>query len=284
MATFFNQATLTYANGRVDSNIVSGELVEALSVTKTSNADSYRAGDEITYAVGIVNDSETASPVITITDDLGAFIFGNDRVYPLRYLEGSVILLINGVPAQAPAITDAEPLTVTGFTVPAGGNAVLIYTTEVTEFAPPDSTGVIENTVTLSGAGIGDDVTASASIPARGGAVLGITKDISPDRVTANSPITYTITVTNSGNEDAVATDDLTVTDVFDPVIRITSVTLNGEPLTEGTDYTYNEETGLFRTVQSRITVSAAAYTVDPVTGEYTVTPGRAVLVVNGIV
>lgn len=284
MATFFNQATLTYSNGSVDSNIVTGELIEALSVSKTPNADSYLAGEEIAYAVGIVNSSSSQSPTLTVTDDLGAYQFGGGTVYPLDYVEGSVRLLINGVPAPSPTVTDTEPLTVTGFNIPAGGNAVLIYSATVNGFASPEAGGTVTNTVTVIGAGVGSGLTASATLPSRGGPILGIVKDITPDRVTANSPITYTITVTNSGNEAADATDDIVVSDAFDPVLTITSVTLNGTPLTEGSDYTYNTATGLFTTARGLITVPAATYTVDETTGEYTVTPGRAVLTVNGTV
>ena len=36
MATFFNQATLLYNNTRTTSNIVQGEIVGVLTVTKTA--------------------------------------------------------------------------------------------------------------------------------------------------------------------------------------------------------------------------------------------------------
>jgi len=36
MATFFNQATLTYNNNVINSNITSGEIQEVLSITKTA--------------------------------------------------------------------------------------------------------------------------------------------------------------------------------------------------------------------------------------------------------
>ena len=48
MATFFNQATLTYNNNVTSSNIVSGELLEVLTATKTAVPDSYRPGDAVT--------------------------------------------------------------------------------------------------------------------------------------------------------------------------------------------------------------------------------------------
>ena len=39
MATFTNKATLTYNDGAVDSNTVTGELLEVLSLTKTAETE-----------------------------------------------------------------------------------------------------------------------------------------------------------------------------------------------------------------------------------------------------
>ncbi|MBQ7779142.1 MAG: hypothetical protein IJ404_01485 [Clostridia bacterium] len=283
MATFFNQATLTYSGGSASSNIVSGELVEAISAIKTATTETYRDGESITYVISLINDSDAPSSVLTVTDDLGAYTVGTQTVFPLVYRDGSAELFVDGVPT-AVTVVDTQPLTVTGITVPANGDAVLVYTASATEFAPPTADGTVVNTATVTGAGITTPITVTETVTAEGGALLGITKEISPSTVTPNAPLTYTITVTNSGNEEAVATDDLTVSDVFDPILDITSVTLNGVTLTEGTDYTYNETTGEFATVPGRITVPAATFDVDPVTGAYVITPGEAVLVVTGTV
>ncbi len=284
MATFFNQATLTYNNGSAASNIVTGELIEAITATKTSTTDTYREGDSVTYAVSLVNTANAPSSALTVTDDLGAYTFNTQTVYPLVYREGSASLFINGVPTADPTVTDTQPLTVTGITIPANGNALLVYTADVTGFASPNPDGTIENTATVTGAGITTPITATDTVSAAPGALLGITKEISPSTVTPNAPLTYTITVTNGGNAEADAAEDLTVRDTFDPILDITSVTLDGVALTENTDYTYNEATGEFATVPGRITVPAATFTVDPVTGEFITTSGEATLVVTGTV
>ena len=274
MATFFNQATLTYSGGSASSNIVSGELVEAISATKTATTDTYRDGESITYVIGLVNGSNTPSSALTVTDNLGAYSFETSTVYPLIYRDGSAQLFVDGVPSSAFAVTDTQPLTVTNIVIPANGSAVLVYTAEASEFAPPTVGGTVVNTATVTGAGITTPITVTETV----------TKEISPSTVTPNAPLTYTITIENSGNEDVAAEDDLTVSDTFDPILDITAVTLNGAPLTEGTDYTYNETTGQFATVPGRITVPAATFTVDPVTGAYVITPGEAVLTVTGTV
>ena len=75
----------------------------------------------------------------------------------------------------------------------------------------------------------------------------------------------------------------MAITDTFNPVLSNIAVTLNGAPLTEGTDYTYNTATGLFQTVAGKVTVPAAAFAADS-TGAWNVTPGVAVLKITGTV
>ena len=77
---------------------------------------------------------------------------------------------------------------------------------------------------------------------------------------------------------------DAAITDLFDPILTDLVVTFNGAAWTEGIQYTYDETTGLFTTVPSQITVPAATYSQDPVTGAYTMNPGIATLVVTGTI
>ena len=99
-----------------------------------------------------------------------------------------------------------------------------------------------------------------------------------------NDRVTYTFVIQNSGNEAVVATDNAVITDTFDPILTDLAVSFNGTAWTQGTQYNYNEATGLFATVPSQITVPAATYTQDPVTGAYTITPGVATLIVTGTI
>lgn len=281
MATFYNQATLTYRGGTVNSNIVSATLSEALSVSKTSALDTYRVGERMTYTVGIVNSSDTPVSTVTLTDDLGAYAFGTSTLYPLSYVSGSITLLIDGIPA-AVTVTDTQPLTVGGFSIPAQSSAVIVYNADVTAFAPPAPDGEIVNTVTVNS--LGAPVSATETVNAEAGALLTMIKEVEPDTVTGDGPLTYTLIVQNQGNTEAGAADDVVISDVFDPILTITEVTLNSAVLTEGVDYTYNSATGEFATVSGRVTVPAATYDRDPVTGAYTVIPGSAVLTVSGTV
>lgn len=284
MPAFYNQATLFYNNQSALSNIVQGQLVEVLAAAKTAVNTAYRPGETVTYAVSLVNSGTTAYTGLTVTDDLGAYPFGSGTATPLDYVPGSLRLFVDGVLQPAPAVTGTDPLTITGISVPAGGDAVLVYAATANAFAPPAAGGVITNTATVDGELLSAPITASAALPVDSTADLGIIKAIDPVNVVENQPFTYTFTIQNRGTQPATATDNVTVTDLFDPVLTIQSVTLNGVPLAEGTGYTYNDVTGAFSTVPGVITVPAATAQQDPTTGAWTVTPGTAVLTVTGII
>ena len=284
MAIFSNQATLTYNGGTTNSNIVYGELLEVLTATKTAVEGAYQPGELVTYVVTLRNTGTTALTGLTITDDLGGYPFGTGTVYPLTYEANSILVFVNGVPQTAPPVTAGPPLGITGITVPAGGDTVIIYQARVNSFASPDADGTIVNTVTITGGGLVSPVTATETISAEAAPALTITKSISPAQVVDNQQITYTFLIQNIGNVPVVATDNAVISDTFDPILSDLVVTFNGAPWTQGIQYNYNTATGLFTTVPSQITVPAATVTQDPVTGEYTVTPGTATLTVTGTV
>ena len=74
MATFTNQATLTYNGTTTASNIVTGEILEVLSAQKNAVVDAYTAGDDITYVVSILNTGQAPLTGLTLTDDLGVHL------------------------------------------------------------------------------------------------------------------------------------------------------------------------------------------------------------------
>ncbi|MBE6599675.1 MAG: hypothetical protein E7640_00500 [Ruminococcaceae bacterium] len=286
MATFQNRATLTYNNFVTNSNTVTGEIVEALSAAKNAVDATYASGEDITYVVSIVNSGTTPFTGLTVTDDLGRYTVGTGPVTatPLTFVDGSVALYVNGVLSTTPTVTGTDPLTFTGITVPAGGNAVLIYRARVNEFAPLGTDATIVNTATVTGNGLPSPVTAEATVTATAAPFLTITKALTPTVVRDNGQITYTFVIQNLGNTAAEIGDNVTVTDTFDPIIDITAVTLDGVTLTSPTDYTYDTTTGEFATVPGRITVPSATYTQDPTTGEFTTVPGTATLTVSGTI
>lgn len=283
MATFFNQATLSYSGGTVNSNITTGEILEVLSVTKTAVVGEYSQGSEVTYVINIVNSGNTAFTGLTVTDDLGAYEFNGTTLTPLEYVDGSVKYFINGDIQAAPPVTAGPPLAVSGITVPAGSVATIAYTAQANGFAPPAVGGTVENTATVSGGGI-TDITASETVTAQDEPRLDITKSLSPSTVTESGQLTYTFVIRNTGNAPADAADNVVITDAFNPALSGITVTYNGTTWTTPENYTYDETTGLFTTVPGQITVPAATFTQDPTTGVWVTTPGSVTVTVTGTI
>ena len=284
MPTFTNKATLSYNGKTTDSNTVTGNYTETLAITKNAVNGSYSDGSQITYVISLINSGVTPFTGLTITDTLGSYPFNTtETLYPLTYADGSLLYYVNGALQATPTVEETQPLTVSGITVPANGNALLIYQATVNEFAPLAADSTIVNTVTATGGGLTEPLTATETVESLDEPDLTITKALSPTQVVENGEITYTFVIQNNGNTAAVATDDLVLTDTFNPILTITSVTLNGAPLAEGSGYTYDETTGEFATVASVITVPAATYEQQP-DGSYEITPGFATLTVTGTI
>ena len=199
MAIFTNQAQLRYGNAVANSNVAVGEILEVLAATKTAVRKTYGQNDRVTYVVSIVNSGNTAMTGLTVADDLGAYAFGTDTLVPLTYVADTVRYYSNGILQTTPAVTAGPPLSVSGISVPAGGNVTIVYEAETNAFAPLLAESEITNTVTVSGGGI-TPVTAKETVIAESGPKLTITKSVSPVPVTENGTLTYTFLIQNTGN------------------------------------------------------------------------------------
>ncbi len=284
MATFTNQARLTYNNTVLTSNTVTGEIIDSISINKTATPSVYSSNGTVTYIINLINTGNEAIGGITLSDDLGSYTFDSSTLVPLSYKEDSLRYYVNGVLQPTPAVTSAGTLSISGLSVPVGGNAALVYSASPNEYAPLSLGSQINNTVTLTSAAVTDPVTASASIGAAGGAMLSIAKAISPQTVAENGRITYTFTVSNSGTEALTADDNATISDTFDPILKDITVTFNGASQAEGTYYTYNKASGEFATLPGQLTVPAATYTQDALSGQWTTQPGVSTLTVSGTI
>ena len=284
MATFQNQATLTYGGNVTTSNVVTGELQQAVSVAKYAVSDTYTQGEVLTYVISLVNSGTTPLTELTVTDNLGAYVLNGNDLVPLDYVADSLAYYVGGVLQPTPVIAATDPLVVTGITVPAGGNAFLVYQARVNEFASPAQGGSVTNTVTVTGTALPAPITASETVTSDSEAFLTIGKSLNPTTVSEGDRLTYTFVIQNFGNAPVVATDDAVVTDNFDPILSDLAVTFNGAVWAEGVQYTYDDTTGVFATIPANITVPAATYTQNPATGAWSVVPGVSTLVVVGTV
>ena len=283
MATFFNQATLSY-NGNVrSSNITSGEIISVLSATKSAVTATYSTNDDIVFIISIVNSGTSAFNGITVTDDLGGYTMPEKAVpvVPLTYVDGSVKYYVNGIAQAAPAITDTEPLTITGINIPAGGNATIIYAAETNSFAPLAEGSEITNTAEISGTGF-TAFSISETITPLSTADLTISKSLSPAAVEENGALTYTFLIQNFGSKAAEVSDNVIFADTFTPVLTALTVEYNDTVWTEDTNYTYDETTGEFTSADGQITVPAATYTQDTATGAWSIQPGVSTIKITG--
>ncbi len=283
MATFTNQATLSYNGNTVNSNTVTGNIVEVLAVTKTALTNTYSQNKEITYVISLTNSGALPLTGVTITDNLGLYDDAGTSRIPLDYITDSAVYFQNGVVQNTLVVTEVPTLTFSGITIPAGGNAIIIYKTRINGFAPLDAQNSITNVVSATATGITTPATDSETITSTSEPVLSITKLLTPVNITENGEITYTFTIQNTGNTPADASDNIEILDTFDPILSGIAVSVNGTAL-PATSYSYNESTGEFSTNPGVITVPAATFVQDPTTGIITTNPGVTIVTVTGTI
>jgi len=198
-------------------------------------------------------------------------------LYPLTFV-GPVLYYVNGVPNANIVPTQTTPtLILTIPSIPAFGNATLVYEVNVNQYAPLGVQDSIINRVAITEL-VG--ITATATIFTEDIPQLAITKSISPNPIIDNQTATYTFIIENYGN---TASTDVVLTDTFNPIISNVAVSADGTPLVLNTDYTYNGGTGLLTTIAGSLTVPAGTIAQDA-SGVVTVTPGAITVVVTGTV
>ena len=283
MATFYNQAKLTFDGKTLTSNQTEGEVVTRVTLTKTAVSSDYGPDENIVYAITLVNTDDTAKTNVTVADNLGIFKpAAGPEIVPLSYVGGSVLYYQNGILQSSPSVSAGPPLVISGITIPAGGNVIILYEVKANEYAPRGENATIKNSVEATGEGLCEELSDSTVISTRNEPMLSIAKAICPESVSCGDQVTYTFIIQNTGNTPVVATDNLVVSDLFNPVLTDIVASLNGTPLSEESQYAYTEQTAEFTTIGGAILVPAATFTRDSETGLISTAPGVAVLTVSG--
>ena len=220
-----NTATITAPAGVNDpmpasnTSAVSTSLsyVTDLSVTKTQSPTTYASGVPVTYTVTIANAGTAAADGARISDFLRSYAMGN-----YTNLVATFVSCTAGGGAQCPANSaflnysgvgayDNYLYSTTVPRLPANGSLTIIYTLLPTDTVAPCGTGNgdIQNFAFVSPpAGVTDSNSGNnassvallkPAAPACPPVNLSVIKTQSPSTYTSGVPVTYTVTVNNTG-------------------------------------------------------------------------------------
>ncbi len=290
MATIItNRATVNYRFGTTSasavSNVTSTVLNGFLDIEKSSLSEQYRIGQEVTYIVTLTNNGNSALNNVTVIDNLGTYTNNGNGFTPLTYI-GPARLFINGAfdSLLTPSVGTANVVFEID-SIPAGGNAQMIYLARVNGFANGEVGSAITNTATADGdcdcPCDSENVSDSHTITAEAFAELRIVKSVCPNPVICGGELRYVIDLYNYGNIPAT---DVILTDTFEPALADIAVTVNGEAIPES-DYIYIGGTLTLPSGEgSEITVPAANFVRNTVTGAIEVIPGHIQIIVTGTV
>lgn len=283
---FSNQASLLFRGTTINSNTVTGLVLDTLAVTKTAVNPRYTPGSDNVYVITIENSGAEEISGVTLTDNLGSFTDPESglTLVPLTYVDGTALISTGGaVPASITPEASVPALVFNNITVPADSNVTIYYTVRANEYAPLYAGSSITNRAELTGDSITAPLSDTATVEAEINPILSINKEASSAMVSEGDEMTFTFTLTNRGNINVDAADNLTFVDNLDPILSDIDVTFNGTPWTNGTEYTYDTATGEFRTNPNAVTVDAATYT-RAADGSVVTNAGESTLVITGTV
>lgn len=231
MATILNnQANITYdyvgsqSTIAAESNSVATTLLDEYSLTASKSPlnNSFRPGDIVTYVIQLDNNGRGDLFNLQITDNLGSA----SSIKPLSFL--NAILYVNNTPTEiSPVINPDNSVT---FSIPSPFNssssALLIYNVSVADSVSTNITNTADVTAN-GGSATGTPVTVTpsptATINIDNYAQLSVVKQGDKQTISSGETLTYTFTISNSGNEPA---NNVTLTDSLPQNFSISQVEL----------------------------------------------------------
>ena len=214
-----NTATVTQGTGATETNSpnnsatdtdTQGANIADLILTKTDGAASYTPGGDITYQLVVTNQGPSHASGFDLSDTLAAAILS----------PALTCTVSSGVGTCGTNATAGNAISFTGAALNAGSSLTLTVIATV----DPSATGDLVNTASVvlgGGATFTDPDTANNSAldtDTQGTQTidLAVTKDDAQTTYVAGTPISYTVTVTNSGPSTATG---FSITDTVPPSI-----------------------------------------------------------------
>ncbi|MDW8328439.1 MAG: right-handed parallel beta-helix repeat-containing protein [Candidatus Bipolaricaulota bacterium] len=185
-----------------DSENTTVTPVADLSVTKSDSPDPVNATQNITYTLTVTNNGPSPATNVVLTDTLPSsvtFVSVTPGTPTCAHSAGTVTCNLGSL-ANGGSATVTIVVTTTGASVPSVSNTVSVSAAEF-DPTPANNTATVSTTVN----------------PA---ADLSVTKSDTPDPVNVGDNLTYTITVTNNGPNNATG---ITVTDTLPATVTFVS-------------------------------------------------------------
>lgn len=174
-----------------------------LAITKSDNPDPVVAGRTLTYTLSVVNNGPSDAVSVVVTDSLPAGVTWVSTTPSVGSCSGTTNISCN----LGTMVRNATATITVVVTVDSATTGTLVNTTGVTSSTPdPDSSNNFDSEPTT--------INTSAD--------LEITKSDSPDPVSVNNPVAYTLIFTNHGPSDAL---NVVVTDTLPAGVTFVSAT-----------------------------------------------------------
>ena len=279
-----NTASLTFEYGSekgcATSNTAATTLQETLSISKSSLGCTYSPGNDIFYIITISNNNSAAVMSVKISDDLGTYCLGAVSISPLTYAGPAELYIDGAFQCELEPKIYKNKIVFTVDEIPCHSNAMIIYKAVPNCAAPLELDSVIENTASLTSKCLAETIKASNVVKIANKAEVKIVKSMAPNPVLAGEKLTYTFFLYNYGNTEAT---NVVLTDKFGPAPLTVCVAVNGAEV-PFKDYTYINDTLTMPAFGSRmaLTIPAAKFKQDPLTGVVTTEPGCATITVTG--
>ncbi len=221
----YNTATVTGANSNLAQVTAAPVAVSCpaqsnLAITKSASPANVTRGGTISYAITVVNNGNGPAQNVTITDQLPTLPNGQIGVNSVFTSQGTCTLG-NTVTCAIGTLNPGQQVTVNIYVTVGSVNDQCSGSTNLTNIASVVATGI--NAITST--------PVSTTINCGGAPSLNIQKTASTQNVVRGGQMTYTLTVTNSGNQ---AAQNVTVTDNL-PNLNNGSIVVGNIQQTQGT-------------------------------------------------